>query len=196
MGRPLSFDRQTVLDRAMQVFWRQGYDTTSVNTLLSEMQIQRSSFYHAWQDKRSLFLQVLDRYGARSLARIRAAQNALTPEALRAFVGRMILGEAGEPCREGCLLVNTVLEQSGVDEELAACARAHLARNQAAFADWIAAMQAAGTLADDPDAQRRARSLMCLVKGARVMAREGESRQAIQGVIDDFFRCWMAPSSS
>ncbi|RMF16853.1 MAG: hypothetical protein D6758_07290 [Gammaproteobacteria bacterium] len=102
----------------------------------------------------------------------------------------MIAGRGEAPCRDGCLLINTVLEQSGLDEELADLARRYLEQIQAEFEAWIADMQAEGTLSASPDARRRARSLMCLIKGLRVMAREGTPREALEELIDDFMEGW------
>jgi TetR/AcrR family transcriptional repressor of nem operon len=65
MARPREFDPDTVLDLAMQVFWVRGYHGTSVDDLCEAMQLNRSSLYSAFGDKRALFLMVVDRYGER-----------------------------------------------------------------------------------------------------------------------------------
>ena len=62
MARPRTFDRDEVLDRAVQLFWTQGYERTSVQDLVDSMGIQRGSLYAAFGDKKHLFLEALDRY--------------------------------------------------------------------------------------------------------------------------------------
>ncbi len=62
MARPREFDRDEVLDKAIEVFWTQGYDGTSVQDLVDAMGIQRGSLYAAFGDKHQLFLEALDRY--------------------------------------------------------------------------------------------------------------------------------------
>ncbi|MFM8354230.1 MAG: TetR/AcrR family transcriptional regulator, partial [Gammaproteobacteria bacterium] len=56
MSRPIEFDRSKALDKAVALFWRKGYQATSLTDLLAAKQIGRSSFYAAFTDKRSLFL--------------------------------------------------------------------------------------------------------------------------------------------
>ena len=64
-GRPLSFDREVVLERAMRMFWQQGYETTSVGDLTSAMGITAPSLYTAFGDKEGLYRETLERYRTR-----------------------------------------------------------------------------------------------------------------------------------
>ena len=61
-GRPRSFDTGKALDRALDVFWRNGYQGASLSDLTKAMGINRPSLYAAFGDKEKLFLKVLDRY--------------------------------------------------------------------------------------------------------------------------------------
>ena len=61
MGRPRSFNADKALDRALQVFWRKGYEGTSLSELTKAMGINRPSLA-AFGDKEALFHKVLDRY--------------------------------------------------------------------------------------------------------------------------------------
>jgi TetR/AcrR family transcriptional repressor of nem operon len=64
-GRPKSFNDNDALERAMRVFWRSGYDATSLDDLLRVMEIPRQSLYRTFGDKRTLFLKALKFYGNR-----------------------------------------------------------------------------------------------------------------------------------
>ena len=64
MARPKAFDVDQALERAMELFWRQGYLATSLPDLVEHMGIGRQSLYDTFGDKRQLFLQALDRYAA------------------------------------------------------------------------------------------------------------------------------------
>src|SRR3984893_11314878 len=81
MARPREFDRDEALERATGVFWAQGYAPTSTDDLLTAMGIGRQSLYNAFQDKRALYLEALERYQrtttAGHLQRLNGAASAL-----------------------------------------------------------------------------------------------------------------------
>ena len=55
MARPREFDEITVLEAAMNCFWAQGFERTSVRDLAERMGITGASLYNAFGDKRSLY---------------------------------------------------------------------------------------------------------------------------------------------
>src|SRR5258707_6958500 len=57
MARPREFDETTVLEAAMNCFWAQGFEQTSVRDLAERMGITGASLYNAFGDKRSLYRQ-------------------------------------------------------------------------------------------------------------------------------------------
>ena len=63
-GRPREFDRDEVLERAINLFWSRGYEATSVSDLTEAMGITPPSLYSAFGDKKRLFLEAVDRYQA------------------------------------------------------------------------------------------------------------------------------------
>src|SRR6202047_772754 len=109
-GRPRSFDAGKALDRAVEVFWRKGYEGASLSDLTKAMGINRPSLYAAFGDKDKLFRKVLDRYAEGPASYSRAALQEATS---RAVVERLLYGTAdvltspGSP--RGCLLVQGAL---------------------------------------------------------------------------------------
>src|SRR5256885_11333451 len=61
-GRPREFDREAALEQAIDVFWRHGYEATSVSDLTAAMGINPPSLYAAFGDKEKLFLEAVERY--------------------------------------------------------------------------------------------------------------------------------------
>lgn len=121
-GRPPTFSRDDAIERAMQLFWRDGYLGVSVRDLAREMNIQRSSFYNSFAGKAAVFEEAVRLYLGlapdRRLDEIEAGE-AVIPvlvETLR----ELCRVRAADPLARGCLVCNCVAELVGVDAELGA----------------------------------------------------------------------------
>src|SRR5260370_14020262 len=114
LGRPRSFDIDRALDRALQVFWRKGYEGTSLSELTKAVGANRPSLYAAFGDKEALFRKALDRYLEGPAA---YTQEALKESTARAVVERLLRGAAdlnAAPCNPGgCLMVQGALASGG-----------------------------------------------------------------------------------
>src|ERR1700760_1325031 len=75
MARPRSFDPDHVLDLARDVFWKNGFQGTSLDDITAATGLTKPSLYAAFGDKNALFLTILERYHARILAHAEAAIN-------------------------------------------------------------------------------------------------------------------------
>jgi TetR/AcrR family transcriptional repressor of nem operon len=170
MARPIEFDRSKALNRALALFWRKGYQATTLADLLAAMHISRSSFYAAFTDKRTLFIECLDLFSARTLDMLHHARSEMPPvDALQSFFERNFVGAHGAGALRGhwgCMLVNTVLEMAGVDDDLAARASHHLGDMQRIFQAYL---QDAG--AEPARAEELAAMLMLFNEGIRVSSR-------------------------
>src|SRR5438874_10454761 len=78
VGRPRAFDVDEALDQALKVFWRKGYQGTSLPDLTRAMGINRPSLYAAFGNKQSLFCKALHRYNKEHAAHLREALAAPT----------------------------------------------------------------------------------------------------------------------
>ena len=91
MARPREFDEVTVLEAAMNCFWAQGFESTSVRDLAEQMGIIGTSLYNAFGDKRSLYRQVLAHYLETSVRDRVSRLEKLPPlPAIRAFFEEVI----------------------------------------------------------------------------------------------------------
>jgi TetR/AcrR family transcriptional repressor of nem operon len=170
MARPIEFDRPRAVNKALALFWRKGCQATSLADLLAAMDIGRSSFYAAFTDKRTLFIECLDLFSTRTLELLQRARAEAPPlDALQDFFERNFTGARGAGAVRGhwgCMLVNTVLEMAGVDDELAARASRRLGEMQRIFE---ACLRDAG--APPARAEELAAMLMLFNQGIRVSSR-------------------------
>ncbi|HLI12167.1 MAG TPA: TetR family transcriptional regulator [Alphaproteobacteria bacterium] len=171
--RTKSFDPETVLRKAMQLFWRQGYEATSMDDLVRAMGINRASLYATFGDKRRLFIRALDLYGRTALApRLAALAEAPSPlAALRALLAELVAFGAGDPQRRGCLAVNAACELGGRDPEIAARLRALRRDQEAHLARLLARARDDGEISPAHDPQSCARLLATVIDGLRVEAK-------------------------
>ncbi len=120
---------EAALTKAMRLFWRKGYEGTSLSDLTDAMGITRPSLYAAFGNKEELFFKVLDRYDRETSAFIQGALNA--PNA-RAMAEGLIFGacafHSDKRNPAGCLMVHGALV--GSDESLAARRETSLRRSE------------------------------------------------------------------
>lgn len=112
-GRPLSFDREAALHQAMLLFWRHGYEATSINDLTAALQITPPSLYTAFGDKKQLFLEAVHRYVSGPVTS--ASIIAEAPTARDAAMGLLqaaATGFTGKDTPSGCLLASSAISCS------------------------------------------------------------------------------------
>lgn len=184
MARPIEFDVSKAQDKALILFWRKGYQATSLSDLLEAMGIGRSSFYAAFGDKRALFLQCLDLFGARTKDIVMRSRSEKPPlDVLQNFLECSFFGANSSKNQWGCMLVNTVLEMADVDADLSARASMHLATMQAVFEECL--LDAGCT---SGQASEMAALLMLVNEGVRVSSRRKLPPQQQRAPIESAFR--------
>lgn len=183
MARPQAFDRQQALRAALQVFWKQGYASTSMADLLQAMGLSRSSLYASYGDKRQLFIEALDLFAKSAQKHFRAIESLDDPrEIVRTFLRTSFDVECQE-LKLGCMLVNTVLELAGVDEELAQLANSKIALIEKLLEQGFVRAQQAGKLSPHHNPLALSRLLMTVSQGLRVSARVSD-KSHIDEVVD------------
>jgi AcrR family transcriptional regulator len=188
-GRPLGFDPDTALEKAMLLFWRNGYEGASLSDLTETMGINRRSLYAFFGNKETLFRRAVDRYLAGPGAFI---AEALTASTAREVAARLLHGAADAytmpGCPHGCLLVQGVLV-AGVEAEPA---RRELAARRA---DGVAALRqrfvravSDGDLPPGADPAGLADYVNAVGQGISVQAVGGASREELHRVADQALR--------
>ena len=184
MARPREFDEMTALEAAIECFWQNGYEATSVRDLAEKMGLSAPSLYNAYGDKRALYERALEHYLDQSArARIKRLEESLPPkQAVRQFIEEIIRHSVNDPERRGCFLINSALEVAPHDRELRVFVADRFAEIESFFRRSIKAAQAEGTVPQNRAAKDLARLLLGVVLGIRVLARSKPERALLEGV--------------
>ena len=190
-GRPLSFDRDAALHQAMLLFWRHGYEATSLNDLTSALGVKPSSIYTAFGDKKHLFLEAVGRYlsGPVTSESI-ISQAASGRDAARSLLLAAAQGFTGADTPAGCLLASSAIScssaASDVKEELAAIRRVIEAR----LKEKIVASIDAGVMPASANAEALAGLTMAVIQGMSTLARDGATRDKLLLMVDVAMQAW------
>jgi TetR/AcrR family transcriptional repressor of nem operon len=183
-GRPREFDVDEVVERAMHVFWRHGYEGTGLVALERATGLGRQSLYGVFGDKRGLFTRAVERYFD---CVIRPGIDALdAPGSGRANLERVFSAwEAAATATEfnGCLLGNSVPELAAKDSEISALLARKLELMEAAFARALRRAKRDAELSADLDVKSTARALLTLAQGLSVIARANRDPAFVRGVV-------------
>jgi TetR/AcrR family transcriptional repressor of nem operon len=183
MARPRTFDPDEALLAARQVFWRKGYQSTSLDDITDETGLAKPSLYAAFGDKASLFLKVLDHYHDQLLARSAQilSEGANARAAIEGWLTYLVPRCSGEKGRKGCLSVNT-LTDGGVDDAAVRKSIANFnARLESLIVKRLEAGRAEFSAGFDPAAA--ARTIIALYIGLMAMAKHKPSPEQVKLVI-------------
>ncbi len=177
-GPSKRFDPEVALEQARDLFWRRGYDGTSLNELESTLGIGRKSLYDTFGSKRELYLRSLAHYTETVIRKIctgLADPRNGPMENLERVLGRL-QQHHGSPDSLGCLLGVAMAQASSDDPELTALLRDYLGRLEQAFQRTIESAQSAGAADTEASANDVARQLVALTQGMALLGRASQSR--------------------
>jgi TetR/AcrR family transcriptional repressor of nem operon len=195
MARTKEFDEDRAIDAAVDCFWLNGYEGTSVRDLAQSMGIGGTSLYNAYGDKRALFARSLERYANRSMReRIARLETSHRPtDAIRAFLEEIIDRSLSDRDRKGCMLVNSALDVAPHDRRIGKVVAGYLDEIRAFFRRNIEAARKSGQLSRKIDADDVATHLLGVLVGIRVLARTGARRKDLEAVARPALELLKAP---
>ena len=187
-GRPRTFETEAALDRAVQAFWRHGFEACSLNVLLEEMELSRSSFYQAFGGKTRLFCAALDRYCTTYSHDLVAHLDA--SESAWAFLRDSLMAIAeGQPDQPpGCMLMNSAAELGAASDPIRANIDSGLNRFQTVFTQAIARAQAEGAIPADSDQTQLADFLIACICGLRTLSKAGVDTNRLRAIAESGLR--------
>ena len=184
MARVKEFDPDKVLVQALDLFWEQGYEHTSVQDLVNHLGIGRGSMYNAFGDKRTLFLTALDHYLKHGVARLKSLLESVP---VAEAMGRLFEGFIDEIMNDdrqrGCFVVNLNTELAPRDPQVAAMLKANHQHVIGLFEQTIARAQEQGAVPADKDTQALAEFFYNTLVGMRVAARNNPERVVLERIV-------------
>lgn len=184
MARPREFDRSEALTTAMRVFWRQGFEQTSISDLTNAMGISAPSLYGAYGDKKRLFDEAVECYESGPTAVARRALTATTTDEMFEMMMDIAVTEysrAGNP--PGCMVISDPV-----------CVR----QRQRCRADIAARLRKSvktGELPAGSDPRALADFVFSMLTGLSSYARDGASRRQLQALANVARRSWSAQTA-
>ena len=187
MPRPRQFEIDQVTAQAMELFWRQGYESTSIADLVEVMGINRASLYNTFGDKRGLFLAALQHYCENMTAPyLQALRDDPQPlVALRRFFEVSIEQAAHPSSCWGCLLVNSMVEFGDVgDGEIQVLLQEGFSQAEDTFDTLLTRAQRDGAFPADQPTRPMARYLLNCFQGILVTLRAQPDPERLRQVVD------------
>lgn len=184
-GPAKQFDRDQVLDRAMHLFWTQGYEATGMTELLDHMGIGRQSLYNTFGDKKSLFLESLKRYfdQRNAIAReVLLAEGSPRANLRRFFQTMLEMARETDFC--GCFMGNSAAEFGHREPEVQELVGRFMDRLAGLFTEVLARARDAGELPPDAPIEDMAQMLLVTSQGMALFSQIRPDAEASARMLD------------
>ncbi|MEN8798043.1 MAG: TetR/AcrR family transcriptional regulator, partial [Flavobacteriaceae bacterium] len=167
MARVETFDRNDIIERAMQVFWKMGYNGTSIQDLVDATGLNRSSIYNSFGSKQQLYKLTLEFYEQGSNKNIRKAllQSSNAIEAIRKILELTISSVDKDVSDKGCFILNCKTELGSSDFRLKKWLLNNQENSIALFKELVAEGQDEGLINNAYSSEVYAHSLFCTFQG-------------------------------
>jgi len=199
-GRPRNFDENAVLDNALDVFWRHGFQGASLAELTAAMGLSKPSLYAAFGDKEALYLKALTRYADVQIAQHAAVLDA-EPDGRRAvesFLRSMAVMLTDPALPGGCFIINGTADCGGsstpASVELAL--RTALQGSEIRLKERLLRAQRERQLASGVSAEDLAAVFSSLLAGLAVLAKSGAKRAKLYAIIKAAMGIWPSNGKS
>ena len=180
MARSKEFDFEQVLDRALELFRRQGYEATSVDDLVQHLGIGRGSLYATFGSKHALYLAALDRYieqiGGGELPQGLGARETIAAIFYQQMDEALATARLG-----GCPLINSIAERLPQDRAVAARVQANLSQVEELF--FVLLCNDASLSLSQAESRQTAQMLVNTMVGLRLTAKVVPDRERLLHIV-------------
>ncbi|MGI9402217.1 MAG: TetR/AcrR family transcriptional regulator [Rhizobiaceae bacterium] len=186
-GRPRKTDPDIVLRQAMNLFWENGFEGTSMNDLVNATGMAKPGLYDCFGDKNELYAKALklyfEEYGEPGLEDVRSSSDPLSV-VLRRYLENVAKAAGNSECPGGCFVVNSIIERPQLDDEINKLKEKMLHRRSENLKERMIAAKEAGELRKKSDPDALAIYFAGQAAAIAVMAREGVEANDLRKFID------------
>jgi TetR/AcrR family transcriptional repressor of nem operon len=184
MARNKEFDEKEALRKAMELFWQQGYEKTSMNDLVDYMGVHRRSIYDTFGDKRTLFMSALTHYEEAIMMKMKKKLESelLVKQVIREVFEMAIYPNNNQPI--GCFSVNAAVELSLLDQEVATKITEMFTKTETFFYELLKHGQEQGEISKHHDIKALSYYIHNALVGIRVLVKTTDDKQKLESIID------------
>ncbi len=186
MARPLEFDKAVALDAAMDQFWREGYEASSIQKLLDVMGINRGSLYASFGDKETLFRAAVKRYESivdnHTACTLESIEDPI--EAIYQFLTERYQHDSRKQLTKGCLLINTLSELAHTEPKLAKLVARKQKAVEKAMSQRLKEARSKGLIRKSTDCDALAGFLQVVMGGLSVRSKQNPDKKELLTIID------------
>lgn len=189
-GRKRAFDKEEALDKAMRVFWENGYAGTSLAQLTGALGINKPSLYAAFGNKEQLFATAMehymDRYAAPGLHQLTGSSAEPLKDRLKSYLFGIIDVISNCDSPKGCMFVKSSCESGGVatPDEITTSLQDMGMANEMALNNLLEAERLNGGLPEDTQVNKITTYLLSVTYGLTMLAQRGKTKAELMAVAD------------
>ena len=189
MAKTAKFDRQEVIDKATNLYWKKGFHATSMRNLQDEIDMRPGSIYSAFGSKDGLFKEALRNYTDMGLAQMQslAEQNKSPTDTLKAFVKAQVIDTQTDAPNGMCMLSKTLGELTEENQELIDVTKNLLGEIANEMVVLIEQAKAKGEIDKAKDAQELVEHIQIQIAGLRTFAKMNSDKQLLDKKIEAIF---------
>lgn len=183
VGRPRAFDMDTALEKALEVFWRKGYDGTSLTDLTEAMGINKPSLYAAFGNKEQLFLKAIELYESRPCAFfLPALEKPTAYQVAEHMLYGAAINMADNNHPQGCVIVQGALSCSEAAASVKEALMNRRVEGEQKLKVRFDQAKVDGDLPADTDTEVLARYLGTVLQGMAIQANNGATSEQLRQV--------------
>ncbi|MCB1170020.1 MAG: TetR/AcrR family transcriptional regulator [Leptospiraceae bacterium] len=184
MPRVKEFDKEEVLRKAMELFWKQGYHATSMQDLVDHLGINRASLYDTFGGKKALFDLALQNYrNVYFSAMEQTLENYPVREALQKMFAGAVEAASQDKHRKGCFVVNSTTELAASDEDIREAVDQNKQQFETLLARHIRIAQKEGRIESKKNPAQLAALIFAFYNGFQVLARIKPDKKELQNLV-------------